>query len=500
VPRPLVYSIAVVLALSTAFLFIDKFWLSKHLPTEQPVAVVAPAATPAAPAISAKSVAVLPFVDMSEKRDQEYFADGLTEELIDRLTRTADLKVIARTSSFQFKGRNDDVRTIGQRLGVAHLLEGSVRTSGKTLRVTAQLITVSDGSHLWSQSYDRDIGDIFKVQDSIAAAVVTALQATMLKVSAPLTDRPVNLDVYDALLRGRYFFTRWSKQDSERALAAYGEATRLDPNNAEAWAQLGWTYYQRAGWMPPKEAYAEARKAADRALALEPNLALAYNLLGALASGEGDFLASKAAFARGRHALIPDKYQSWGIDAPLMLFTGHIDEAIQVWQHSAESDPLNAFVLGQLQLALFSGNRLEEAERVGRSLLEIDSAYANAHCRLGEVLLAQHKAEAALAVMREEQDESSRLSCASDALWALGRHTEADATLSEVKTKYADTAAYNIAQSYALRDDKEQALNWLVRACDNPGECIALKVDPLLRNLHEDPRFAALLRKVNLPE
>jgi TolB-like protein/DNA-binding winged helix-turn-helix (wHTH) protein len=498
--RLLRIGVFVVFVLALGWILADKFWIPKPIAQEKSAAAVSSTPAPAVPAIPEKSVAVLPFVDMSEKKDQEYFSDGLSEELIDRLTRTGDLKVIARTSSFQFKGKNDDVRKIGQRLGVAHLLEGSVRTSGKTLRVTAQLIKVSDGSHLWSQSYDRDIGDIFKVQDSIAAAVVTALHATMLAASTTVTDQPVKLDVYDALLRGRYFFTRWSKQDSERALAAYGEATRLDPNNSEAWNWLGWTYYQRAGWMPRKDAYAEARKAADRALAIEPNLASAHNLLGALASGNGDVLAATAAFARGRHALIPDKTQSWGIDAPLMFYSGHVDEAIHVWQHSAESDPLNAFVLGWLQSAFFITNRLEEAERVGRFLIETDSAYASAHCTLGEVLLARHKPEAALAVMREEQDEAARLSCVPNALWVLGRHAEAEAILSEAKTKYADTEAYNIAQSYALRNDKEQAFTWLVRACDKRADCMLLKQDPLLRNLQGDPRFTALLRKINLPE
>ena len=269
-----------ILSLALAYFIVDRSWLSKPVAASKPAAAIAPASIPVPPTIPEKSVAVLPFVDMSAKKDQEYFADGLSEELIDHLAHTPDLKVIARTSSFQFKGRNDDMRTIGQRLGVANLVEGSVRTSGKTVRVTAQLIKVSDGSHLWSETYDREISDIFKVQDAIAAAVVTALQLTLAASTA--RDRPVNTEAYKAILRGRYFTRLATKEDSERAIAAFREAIRLDPEYAIAFVELAITYDDRGfeSWMPIAKAYAEAHSAIDRSLKIDPKLAIAHRALG----------------------------------------------------------------------------------------------------------------------------------------------------------------------------------------------------------------------------
>src|ERR1700675_1950868 len=269
---------------------IDKLWLSRRIVEEKPVvAAVMPAAPVSAPAIPEKSVAVLPFVDMSEKKDQEYFSDGLSEELIDHLARAADLKVIARTSSFQFKGKNEDMRTIGQKLGVANLLEGSVRTSGKTLRVTAQLIKVTDGSHLWSQTYDRAMGDVLAVQDSIAAAVAIALKAAMATQTSSSPYKSNNPEAYAAFLRGRFLLDKNTKDDTDHALAAFEEAARLDPSYAAGWAGIATTYnsYGLNYWMPPMKAYAKAKKAVDCALRLDPNLVWAHEELGAI---KGNYL------------------------------------------------------------------------------------------------------------------------------------------------------------------------------------------------------------------
>jgi TolB-like protein len=277
-PRWILIASVAVLAMALAYFVVEKFWLSKHATSERPIAAVTPAGAPATPAISEKSVAVLPFVDMSQKKDQEYFSDGLCEELIDRLAHSPDLKVIARTSSFQFKGKNEDVRTIGQKLGVANLLEGSVRTAGRSLRVTAQLIKAADGSHLWSQTYDRNTGDIFKVQDSITEAVVTALKAAIAVPTSSVLNKPKDTDAYNAYLRGRYFENKNTKADFERALASYKEAIKLDSRYVDAWVALADVYNDQglSGRISTKEAYTKAREAIDHALSIDPNSAAAY--------------------------------------------------------------------------------------------------------------------------------------------------------------------------------------------------------------------------------
>jgi serine/threonine protein kinase len=450
--------------------------------------------------IGPKSIAVLAFVDMSEKKDQEYFSDGLSEELIDYLAHIPDLKVIARTSSFLFKGKNEDVRTIGQELGVANLLEGSVRTSGKSVRVTAQLIKVSDGSHLWSETYDRDVGDIFKVQDSIAAAVVSALQTNMAKYTS--SSQYANTDAYNAFLRGEYLRKKTTKQDSAHALAAYKEAIQLDPMYATAWVGIANTYNDRGlwGWMPQKSAYIEARDAIDRALSIDPNLAIAHRTISDLEWNYlFDFAAARIEMSRTRE-LDPveaahDNLFGW--DA---LISGQFDEGIRFFREEIKHDPLSSGSLSDLMFALQGVERLAEAESAGRSLLDLNPTFSGAHCNLGQVLLDEKKFPEALAIMSEEADADTRW-CTTDALWVLGRHSEADALLSVAKAKYADTHAMNFAESYARRNDKEQAFKWLDRAYDNRDPGITLiRVDPMLRNLREDPRFAALLRKLKLPE
>jgi TolB-like protein/Flp pilus assembly protein TadD len=498
-------TLAALVFLAIALFVADRFWMPARRP--EPVSATAamtastPASVAAIPAVSDKSIAVLPFVDMSEKKDQEYFSDGLSEELIDLLAHSADLKVIARTSSFQFKGKNEDMRTIGQRLGVSNLLEGSVRTSGKTVRVTAQLIKVSDGSHRWSQSYDRDMRDIFKVQDAIAAAVVTALEATMASGTQPPEAIPANTEAYKAVLRGRYFRQKETQEDLERSVAAFQEAVRLDPNYALAFAELGRTYNYRGldGWMPPKEAYAKAKEAADRAVKIDPQLALAHRVLAIIEWNYArNFALSRAEEKRAEELdpNNPSSTESVGIDA---LARGEPNEAVPIFEAFVDRDPLDASAREFVGWALFWADRLPEAEAAFRAVLELNPSYAGAHCELGAVLLAERKPDAALAISRQETDEASRTLCVGDVLWVLGQRSEANALLAQAQAKYADAHAYVIAVSYALRGDKDEAFKWLDRALEN-GEAqpSLMRSDRSLRNLRADPRFDALLGKMNL--
>jgi TolB-like protein len=491
-----------VVALGTAYFVADRFWLSRNSLAERPAAGV-PAPPPTIAPIPEKSVAVLPFVDMSEKKDQEYFSDGLSEELIDQLAHSPDLRVIARTSSFQFKGKNEDMRTIGQRLGVANLLEGSVRTSGKTLRVTAQLIKVADGSHLWSQTYDRDMGDIFKVQDSISDAVVTALKAAFAARNSSSQNKTISTDAYTAYLRGQLFLNRHTKQDSKRALVAFSEAVKIDSNYAAGWAAIASTYNTMgiAGWILPNEAYPKVREAAEHALTIDPNSAAALSQLGAYEwNYMRDFSAAQNYLERAR-ALDPTQPGFVYMDILLALMTGRVEEAVELARQATIRDPLNALGWDYLATALQFAGRLPEAEKAARSELEINPSAEGAYCGLGEILMAEHELDAAMTEMSEESDADTRMSCMTDLFWTMGRRTESDAMLEQLKAKFANSQAVGIAENFALRNDKDNAYKWLERAYDNREPSITvIGADPLLRNLRGDSRFKAFLRKMKVPE
>jgi TolB-like protein/DNA-binding winged helix-turn-helix (wHTH) protein/Flp pilus assembly protein TadD len=469
----------------------------------RPPAGVAGTATPdpaTRDAPADRSIAVLPFVDLSEKKDQEYFADGLTEELIDRLAHTADLKVIARTSSFQFKGRSEDVRSIGQKLAVANLLEGSVRTAGRTVRVTAQLVRVSDGAHRWSETFERELTDIFKVQDAITAAVVAALQANL---GAPPRAGSVDVAAYNELLRGRYFLARRTREDMERAIFSFREAIRLDPKSALAWADLAHAYNARAlfGWATAKDGYRDARQAADRALQLDPMLPDAHRALAALEWNYNfDFARSRQENQRA-HELDPTDRTVMNADCIGLLAAGNFESGIRVCRRAVEADPLNANRLSDLTQALYAAGRLDESEKTLRDLLELNPGFPGAKCLLGYIAIDRGQPQAGLAVMQEEGDEQVRSQCVVDAMWALGRHQEADRLLEEVKKKYSSFSSYNIAGSYARRGDKDAAFEWLERAYRNREPPVTIvRADPSLRSLHDDPRYKAFLRRMKLPE
>ena len=492
--RLLVFATGILAALGLGYFARDGLWLPRQGAT-------AHADTVATKAIDERSIAVLPFVDMSEKHDQEYFSDGMSEELIDHLAHIPDLKVIARTSTFAFKGKNEDMRSIASKLGVANLLEGSVRTSGKTVRVTAQLIKASDGSHLWSQTYDRDMHDIFKVQDAIAAAAVNALQMTLRTPSAH--ERPINTEAYKAVLRGRYFNQLETKEDSERAVTAFREAIKLDPEYAIAFVELAIAYDIRGfnSWMPIAEAYAEARSAIDRSLKIDPTLAIAHRTLGRMERDfKYDFVTARVEQQRADQLdpADPEVVRDAGWYAFIM---GHLEEAIRVSRQLVERDPLDANAWNGLAVELVRANRLPEAEVAARTALKLNPRGVFAHGMVAFVLLYEHKPDAALAMAVQEADVLVRSQVQSDVLWALGRRAEANALLAEVKAKYGDSQAFVIAERYAVRNEKDEAFLWLDRAYEKRvPEVTLILTDESLRNLHADPRWTVFLRKMKLPE
>jgi TolB-like protein/Flp pilus assembly protein TadD len=457
-------------------------------------------------AAAEKSIAVLPFADMSEKKDQEYFSDGLSEELIDHLAHSPDLKVIARTSSFQFKGKSEDVRSIAGKLGVANLLEGSIRTAGHQMRITAQLIRASDGTDLWSQTYDRQMSDIFKVQDEIADMVVQALNATLALNSKDLSAGAQNTEAHRLLLKGEFFYYRFGEGDNDRALEQYQQALALDPNYSLAWAKIGRMYIIKglAGDITAAEAQAKARDALRHALALDPNSVVAHRWLGRLYSQfDNDFPAAKKEFDRAI-ALDPNSFDGKSaradLEAETAFRTGQFGDVIQLAQRDIESDPLDANSQWFLGVMQYYAGHLPEALATRRRLIELAPNFSGAQSDLATSLLLLGRTAEALAAAQKESDELTRLQSLSCAYWTAGRKSDSDAALHELEGKFADVNAFGIATVHSYRGETDAAFEWLDRAYRDGAPAVqTLNAEPLLANLRGDPRYKALLRKVSQP-
>jgi len=478
------------------------FWLYERgdeTPTVADRVNVAPA-----PAVAtAKSIAVLPFVNMSGDADNEYFADGLSEELLNLLTKVPDLRVAARTSAFKFKGEKINAQDVAQKLNVAHVLEGSVRKSGNKVRITAQLIKAADGYHLWSETYDRTLEDIFVVQDDIAGAVVKALQVTLLGTALATRSKAQDPEAYNLALQGRYFVDRGGQKDLERSIDYLRQSLDRDPGYAPAWAGLSEAYVAQAGkgYVPVAEGYPRAREAAEKALALDPQLVDAHLAMGWIHSTyDWDWAAADASYRRALE-LEPGNARALRRFGGQAGVVGRWDEAIDALNEAIERDPLAPNNYNNLALILEAVNRDTEAESAYRKALELDPGGAFWHLTIGRILLLQGKPEAALREMQQEKEEIWRLSGLPLAYHALGRRSESDAALADFKSKYGGEMAYQIAEVHAFRGDADLAFEWLERAYDQrDGGVSEIKADRMFRPLIDDPRYKAFLKKMKLPE
>ncbi len=461
-----------------------------------------PSIDTASPTIADKSIAVLPFVDMSEKGDQEYFADGMAEEIITLLVKIPGLKVIARTSSFQFKGQTEDLRTIATKLGVTYVLQGSVRKSGNRLRVTAQLINSKDGTHLWSQTYDRDLSDVFKMQDEIAMAVVRALQVEV--IGFVIASRPAlrNTEAYTHYLQGFHSFGRFDQQGLEQALGDFQRSLELDASFAPAAHMLGASYALLGSWgfMAPTLALGRALDAQEHALKLDPTLAIAHAVLGLVYCADWDWPAADRAFEQAL-ALGPRDAVVLFLAADEYRIMGRWDEALKLVNRSLVLDPLSPygnFVLARIQVRR---GRLQEAEDAARRALASGPAFAFAHSYLSEVLLARGEAEPALTAMLHEEDGARRLGGSAMAHFAIGRRSESDAALAQLKRDHSDQSPFHIARVCAFRGELDEAFNWLERAYAQKDINLQYIVsEPAVKSLVGDARYKALLKKMNWPE
>ena len=491
-------------AVSIAGLAAYRLWPAGHqvAAPARPVAAGTPAAVTAAPAIPEKSVAVLPFVDMSEKKDQEYFSDGMSEELIDMLTKIPDLRVPARTSSFYFKGKQATIAEIARALGVAHVLEGSVRKSGKTLRVTAQLVRIDNGYHMWSQTYERNVQDIFKVQDEIASSVVEALKTQLLPAQqAERAHRTANTEAYNEYLLGRQFYNQRSDEGFRRALIAYRKAIALDPGYAAAYAGLAMSEALLADSSGDAATAQQAAAHAESAVMLAPDLADCYAARGFVryyrswdwSGAEADF--NKALALDPADSTVQVRYGG------LLVALGRLNEAIAATKKATGLDPLSTLSWGRLGRYYIAARQFAAAHDAIRRALEIQPEFAAGHSALGTLLLLEGKAAEALETFRQVSTESSRLSGIAIAEHTLGHSEESQRALDELIDKHSRDSAFLIAETNAWRGDKEQAFAWLERAYErHDSQFFNLKSEPRFASLLGDPRYHALLRKLNLPE
>jgi TolB-like protein len=452
--------------------------------------------------MSGRSIAVLPFVDMSEKQDQGYFADGMAEEVVNLLTKVPGIRVIGRTACSQFKGKNEDLRRIGSVLGAAFAVEGSVRRSGNRLRVTAQLIATQDGSHLWSGSYDKDFDDVFSVQDQIAPGLVRALQVA---IGVDLPSRPVlkNTLEYDLYRRGRQALDRFDKAGFEMAAGYFEQALALDPTALRAAESLALVHLYIAEWgfAPPREGFERARTSCERVLVLDPVSGMAYAQL-ALISAIYDWDWA-AALAKIQRALALDSR-----DPGILVTAGIIhlaldraDEAAGLFNAASALDPLGAVSHGELGTINYRSGRLAEAAAEFRKALEISPTYLWAHWSLGSVLLAAGKLDAALSHMQQATPECGGEVGLALVYHAMNRRAESDAALARATQAYAGHWAYGIAEVHACRGETDQAFAWLDRAYRQKDVALyRMKGDPLLRNLESDARYRTFLKKMNLPD
>jgi len=489
---------------ATAYLAIEKPWVSKPALSSP---IVAPSAAPAAFNPPRHSVAVLPFVNMSGDKDQEYFSDGISEDLITALSQFPGLKVIGRTSAFQFRDSKDDSRSIGAKLGVAHLLEGSVRKSGDMIRVSAELIDTADASTQWSERYDRPYKDLFVLQDDITRAVAGALKAKLLpgENAAAQSERPQggSLEAYNALMMGRFYFLRETAADYRKAIDAYTQAVGIDPRYALAWSELSRTWAWLGVFLagaPAQEAYAKAREAADRALSLSPDLASAHISRGfLLQAADFNWRGAEADFRRALELASNDGLAKAYL-ANLLATLGDLDSAIDLTRQALPTDPLRPAFYIFLASFLSGANRLDEAERASRMAIELRPEGIGFYGQLSYIEALRGNAQAALDAARREPDRTSRNAALALAWQIAGDRKEADAALRALIDEDANSGAYLIADVYAQRNDVNGTFDWLDRAWTNRDTGIGnLYSDPIILRYKGEPRFAAFCRKVGLP-
>ena len=474
------------------------------------------AATSAAsgtPALDVPSIAVLPFVNRSRGEEDEYFSDGLADELLNVLTKIRGLRVAARASSFQFKGKNEDVAVIGEKLNAATLLDGSVRKSGNRVRISVQLVKAADRVQLWSETYDRSLDDIFAVQDDIAQCVVKELRATLLgeapdsdasrlakaEVAMAAKGHGQNPEAHRLYLQGKYFVDRITQEDTVKGMRYLEEALALDPSHALAWTELSRAHANCGGygWEPVLEGFRKARDAAKRALELAPDLAEAHLCVSAIQRRhDWDWKGAEASTRRALE-LAPGNAEVLRSTAGLCYFLGRFDEAEGLFRRATELNPLDSGGYSSMGNLYRSMGRLADAERAYRKAIELSPQRIAGHHVLAIILAEQGRDKEALAEARLEPAEWARLTALAFVHFRGGRQAESDQALEQLEVKHGTDSAYQVAAIHAARGNADAAFTWLERALSEKDAGAAqMRVEPTFRQLHGSPQWSALLKKM----
>ena len=487
----------------------------------EPATATSSAAAPAT-AADLNSVAVLPFVNLSDEKESEYFSDGVSEELLTVLQKIPGLHVAARTSAFSFKGKNATTQEIGQKLGVAHLVEGSVRKAGNSVRIAARLSRADNGQELWSENYTRDLKDVFAVQTELAQTIVGsnqlrgqlgggessgAKEKIQAEVQASEKGGTKNVEAHQDYLQGRFLSAyRHSEEDEERALAAFERAVQLDPNFALAWADLAnahtWfsAFSTRVGRAGFEQHLAAARAAVARSLTLEPNLAEGLFVSANIKMNFDLDVKAAAEDLKRALALAPSNSDVLIVAGNLATTRGDLDGSIEFYRQAVALDPVNGLARSFLAFNLVLARKFDQALAEYRRVIELNPAIPWAHAGPGLAYLLQSKFEEAAAASEGDAGDWAKWLVVSCARWGQKKIPESDAALSEL-TKLGDTAAYQVAEVYAYRGDKDQAFKWMERAHQQRDPGLAgLRRDPLLAKIRDDPRFNTLLHSVGLAD
>ncbi len=504
--RMLDRAIIVLLAIALGYFAFDKFVLSPRREVALVAETTRVAVARAKPVDRGNSIAVLPLANASGDANQLFFSDGLSDNLIDALSKFEGLRVIGRTSSFQFRDSKEDARSIGAKLGVAYLLAGSVQRADDQVRIRAEVVRTSDGSAIWTESFDRPFRDLFSLQDELTRAIAGVLKAKLLSPGVRADDRPPsgNVEAYSAFLRGSFYADRGEDGDMRRAIEEITRATKLDPKYAKAWATLSrnWTTLAALGLSgaEAQQAYAEARKAGDVALALAPDLGDAYVARGwLLENAELDWRGATIAYRRGLE-LSPDNLQTMFSMASMLALQGQLGEAITLSRQALDNDPMSPNWWNWYSAYLSAVGRLDEAEAAIRQSIALRPQGSSAWAQLAIIELQRGDAKAALEAAKNEPEGVWHDIALAMALQGGKDRAAADAALARLIAEYGDVAAYQVAQVQALRNDADATFEWLQRAREtrDPGVGNTL-IDPLVMRYKTDPRLAAFCEQVGLP-
>jgi len=453
------------------------------------------------------SIAVLPFANLSGDMDNEYFSDGLAEEILNALTKLHGLKVAARTSAFAFKGRNEDIRLIGETLRVNHVLEGSVRKAGSRLRITAQLISIADGCHVWSERYDREMTDVFAIQDEISQAIVTVLKLKLARPGSPAARRPLEPEAYESYLKGRFFWNKRTEADLNRSIDCFLRAIELDPAYALAYAGLSDAYVLLGifGVRPPNDVYPKARAAAEKALEIDGTLAEPHAALGhVLTAYDWDFQGAEEEYRKALdlNSSYPTAHQWYG---HLLAVTGRYAEGIAEVTRARDLDPLSVPINAFVGLIYMKARQTREAVEAARRGVDLDPNNPFAHWILARALDARNELPESVA----ESEKAARLSGGSQASTAqlgcayarIGETAKAHKIIDQLmelsRKKYV--SPYDIAIIYTGLGEKDLALEWLEKAYEERAVRLLELLDPAFDGLRFDPRFEDLVQRIGFP-